>query len=227
MSIVKTLFKISFWLSLAFILTTVALVICLRWLNPPTSAMIIAWQLQSDSRAKQIWQPIENISPHLQIAVIASEDQKFPTHFGFDIASIKKALNEDRERPRGASTITQQVAKNVFLWSGRSYVRKGLEVWFTLLMETFWSKQRILEVYLNVAEFAEGVYGAEAAARTQFGIQARQLSAYQSALLAAVLPNPKKMSAGKPSYYVRSRAADINKLVWQLGGTGYIQTLLD
>lgn len=187
--------------------------------------MIIAWSIDSGRSAKQSWQPIEKISPQLQIAVIASEDQKFLQHFGFDFQSIKSALTENSGRLRGASTISQQVAKNLFLWNGRSFVRKGLEAWYTLLIELLWTKQRILEVYLNIAEFGEGVYGAQAAAQIFFGNSAANLSARQAALLAAVLPNPKAMLAAKPSEYVSKRANDISKLVWQMGGPAYIKKL--
>ena len=221
----KRLCKASFWLAAIFFILSCSLVLCLRWINPPTSAVIVAWQLESGHRAKQQWQPLANISPHLQIAVVASEDQKFPQHYGFDFGSIQKSLNENRNRPRGASTISQQVAKNLFLWNGRSYVRKVLEAWFTVLMETLWPKQRILEMYLNIAEFGEGVYGAQAAAGMFYGRPAKNLSPWQSALLAAVLPSPKKMSAARPSDYVRSRAETINKMAWQLGGTGYLRDL--
>lgn len=223
--LLRRFIRIIFWLGLLAMLASALLVLSLRWINPPTTAVIAAWQWQSGRQAKQQWQALADISPHLQIAVIAAEDQKFPDHPGFDFDSIKKALTEDRNRPRGASTITQQVAKNMFLWNGRSYARKALEAWLTVLIEGFWPKQRILEVYLNIAEFGEGVYGAEAAARTFYDRSARWLSPWQSGLMAAVLPNPKKMSAAQPSAYVRSRAITINKMVRQLGGTGFIKKI--
>lgn len=217
--------KIGLRLGFTFVLLTTLLVLLLRWINPPSSMVIQSWQLQSGRAAQQTWRPLEQISPHLQIAVIASEDQKFPRHFGFDLDALQKALGERRKRTRGASTITQQTAKNLFLWNGRSYLRKGLEAWFTLLMEILWPKERILEVYLNIAEFGEGVYGAEAAARNHFGTSARYLSRWQSGLMAAVLPSPKRMSAQYPSDYVRSRASTISRQVRQLGGTGYLRLL--
>lgn len=225
MSVVRVVGKIVIGGGVVAAVLSALLVLSLRWINPPTSAVIVAWELQQGRKAVHQWQPLQQISPHLQIAVIASEDQKFPDHGGFDIESIRKALREDRASIRGASTITQQVAKNLFLWNGRSYLRKGVEAWFTLLMEGLWSKQRILEVYLNIAEFGEGVYGAEAAAQTFFARPASRLSPWQAATLATVLPSPKKMSAKHPSAYVVSRAATIQRMVGQLGGTRYLNKL--
>ena len=210
---------------MAFVMASVLGVLLLRWINPPTTAVILAWEIEHGHSAQQQWRPINDISPALQLAVIASEDQKFPDHSGFDFDAIKKAISEDRSRPRGASTITQQVAKNVFLWQGRSYVRKGLEAWFTILMEVFWPKQRILEVYLNIAEFGRGVYGAEAAAQAFFGHPARRINRWEAARLAAVLPSPVRMSAKRPSPFVLARAADIRRMMWQLGGDDYLDRL--
>jgi monofunctional biosynthetic peptidoglycan transglycosylase len=171
---------------------------------------------------EQRWVPLAEISPHLAVAVVAAEDQKFPVHRGFDFDAISRAAQERRERPRGASTISQQLAKNLYLWPGRSLARKGLEAWLTLLLEAAWPKRRILEVYLNVAEFGPGIFGAEAASRRYFGKPARQLSPYESALLAAVLPSPKRMSAARPSEYVRGRASDIERAARGLGGPSYL-----
>lgn len=153
------------------------------------------------------WVGIEEISNTLQLAVVCSEDQNFLEHHGFDFGAIKKAMNFNgkHKRTKGASTISQQTAKNVFLWPGRSWVRKGLEVYFTFLIEVCWNKERIMEVYLNVIEMGNGVYGAEAAAQTYFHKPAEKLSNTQAALLAAVLPNPRKFSAAKPSAYTISR----------------------
>lgn len=217
--------KLVIWTSLLFLIGSTVLVLTLRWVDPPSSAFIFAYNLGNDKKAVQKWVPIEAISPWLKISVIASEDQKFPQHSGFDIESIQKALNEKRARPRGASTITQQVAKNLFLWNGRSYLRKGIEVWFTMLLELLWSKERILEVYVNVAEFGPGIYGAEAAAQSFYGKPASKLTPWESGLLAAVLPNPKRMSAKTPSEYVRSRASQIYAEVEQLGGTAFLHNL--
>jgi len=153
------------------------------------------------------WVSLDKMSAAMPLAVVASEDQQFYSHFGFDLASIKKAFtaNKKGKRVKGASTISQQTAKNVFLWPSRSWIRKGFEVYFTFLIEIFWSKERILEVYLNVIEMGNGVYGAEAAAKTFFNTSAMRLSASQAALIAATLPNPIKYNAAKPSGYIRSR----------------------
>lgn len=222
---IKRIVKTGFLLGAAFAVFTALLVLSLRWINPPTSMVIQHWEWQNDRKAQHSWRSLDQISTNLQIAVIASEDQKFPSHIGFDFSALQKALSENRKRTRGASTITQQTAKNLFLWNGRSYVRKGLEAWFTLLMETLWSKERILEVYLNIAEFGEGIYGAEAAARSHFGKSAQDLNRWQSGLLAAVLPSPKRMSAKYPSEYVLGRAYTINRQAQQLGGARYLKTL--
>jgi monofunctional biosynthetic peptidoglycan transglycosylase len=163
----------------------------------------------------------------MKVAVIASEDQTFPSHNGFDFKSIDKAL-EERERgrrTRGASTISQQVAKNLFLWNGRSWVRKGLEVYFTILIESMWPKQRILEVYLNVAEFGRGIYGVGAASETFFRKVPKRLTSADAALLAAVLPSPKRLRANAPSRYVRSRQTWIVDQMRGLGGTSLLEKL--
>jgi len=165
------------------------------------------------------WVPLAEISPRLQRAVIASEDQKFIEHYGLDIAAMEKALqhNKRSKRVRGGSTISQQTTKNLFLWPGRSYLRKGLEVYLTLLMETLWSKERILEVYLNSAEFGRGIYGAEAAAQIYFHKPAAKLSSREAALLAAVLPAPRKRNPARPSGYVQARAVWIQSQMARLG----------
>ena len=204
---------------------SVLLVLTLRWVDPPSSMVIQQWQRDSGKTALQLWKPLDKISPNLQMAVIASEDQKFLEHHGFDFASLQKALTENRKRTRGASTITQQTAKNLFLWNGRSYLRKGTEAWFTLLMELLWPKERILEVYLNIAEFGEGVYGAEAAAKKYYGISAARLTPWQSGVMAAVLPSPRRMFIARPSEYVAGRAATINRQVKQLGGAHYLNAM--
>jgi monofunctional glycosyltransferase len=175
---------------------------------------------------RQRWVDAERIAPALAIAVVAAEDQKFPLHRGFDFDSIESALErgERGHRLRGASTISQQVAKNLFLWSGRSWLRKGLEAWFTVLIEAAWPKARILETYLNIAEFGDGVYGAEAASQAYFGKPAAALGEHEAALLAAVLPSPRRMHAGRPSPYVRERAAWIRRQARQLGGPAYLET---
>ena len=171
------------------------------------------------------WVSMDEISPWMGLAVIAAEDQKFPEHWGFDVSAIEKALahNERNEnRIRGASTLSQQTAKNLFLWDGRSWVRKGLEAGLTLGMETVWSKKRILTVYLNIAEFGDGIFGVEAAAQRYFHKPASRLSLSEAALLAAVLPNPLRFKANAPSGYVRSRQAWIMRQMRQLGGESFM-----
>ena len=191
------------------LLANAALVVPWRWLPPPISAFMLR-EIALERRAvEQRWIPRSAISANLALAVIAAEDQKFPSHHGFDFDSIARATRESRQRPRGASTISQQLAKNLYLWPGRSWLRKGLEGWLTLWIEAFWPKARILEVYLNVVEFGPGVYGAAAASERYFGKPASGLSMHEASLLAAVLPNPKKLSAARPSDYVRGRAAEI------------------
>lgn len=172
------------------------------------------------------WVSMDEISPWMGLAVIAAEDQKFPEHWGFDVSAIEKALahNERNEnRIRGASTLSQQTAKNLFLWDGRSWVRKGLEAGLTLGMETVWSKKRILTVYLNIAEFGDGIFGVEAAAQRYFHKPASRLSLSEAALLAAVLPNPLRFKANAPSGYARSRQAWIMRQMRQLGGESFMR----
>ena len=171
------------------------------------------------AEVKHDWVPLERISRELQLAVIAAEDQRFPDHNGFDMNAISSALkhNQRSERVRGASTLSQQTAKNLFMWSDRSFLRKGIEAWFTLLMELGWDKSRILEVYLNIVEFGPGIYGAEAAARHYFGKPAARLTRYEASLLAAVLPNPWRYRVKPPSPYVQQRSAWIRRQMGQLG----------
>ena len=193
----------------------------------PFSAVMIERQLGAWIQgnfgyvAHSDWVSMDEISPWMGLAVIAAEDQKFPDHWGFDVSAIEKALahNERNEnRIRGASTLSQQTAKNLFLWDGRSWVRKGLEAGLTLGIETVWSKKRILTVYLNIAEFGDGVFGVEAASQRYFHKPASRLSPSEAALLAAVLPNPLRFKASAPSGYVRSRQAWIMRQMRQLGG---------
>jgi monofunctional glycosyltransferase len=218
------------WLLLGWLVPTSALVLALRWLDPPTSAFMLRERASApDARGsiRQEWVDWEEISPHAKLAVIAAEDQKFPQHRGFDLESIEEAL-ADRERGRrvrGASTITQQVAKNLFLWPGQNWLRKGLEAYFTVLIEALWPKQRILEVYLNVAQFSRDVFGVEAAAETFYRKPAGRLTAPEAALLAAVLPSPKRMRVAAPSAYVRSRQQWILQQMVGLGGVGVVEQL--
>lgn len=201
------------------------LVLPLRWINPPVTAFMLEDWWKSDRRPAQEWVALRNISPQLRIAVIASEDQLFPHHYGFDLKMIADAMEGEPDQRRGASTISQQVAKNLYLWGGRSYFRKGLEAWLTLLIETFWPKERILEVYLNTAEFGRGIYGAGAASKQLFGKAASRLNRYEAALLAAVLPNPKWRKANRPSAYVKKRAFEIMLAISELGGVAYLRQI--
>ena len=202
------------------------------FLPVPFSAVMIERQLSRwlsgdfSYVAHSDWVSMDEISPWMGLAVIAAEDQKFPEHWGFDVGAIEKALahNEhNASRIRGASTLSQQTAKNLFLWDGRSWVRKGLEAGLTLGIETVWSKKRILTVYLNIAEFGEGIFGVEAASQRYFRKPASRLTPSEAALLAAVLPNPIRFKASTPSGYVRSRQAWIMRQMRQLGGEGYMQ----
>lgn len=235
MRLIRRLLRTVVWSALAAMLLSVVIVLVLRWVNPPTSAFMLAARLESwaakDRKPlvlRQQWRDLREISPQAAIAVVASEDQLFPQHRGFDVAQIRKALDEADQggRARGASTISQQTAKNLFLWSGRSLVRKGLEAWFTVLLEAFWSKRRILEVYLNIAQFGPGVYGVQAAGREYFRHDAGRLSASEAALLAAVLPNPVRLKAGAPSAYVQRRRDEILAQMQALGGPGYLHDIL-
>ncbi len=208
---------------------SILLVLVLRWVPPPFTALMIERKLESWHSGEYIdlqrsWRPRTELPDDLKMAVIAAEDQKFAEHWGFDIAAIRAALNHNERGGslRGASTLSQQVAKNLFLWSGRSWARKGLEAWFTGWIELLWPKQRILEVYLNSVEWGNGIFGAEAAAQYHFGVAAPYLSARQASQLAAVLPNPRAWSAGQPSAYVNNRAAWIRQQMRQLGGNGYL-----
>lgn len=205
-------------------------VLAWRWMDPITTSFILqrkASELLAGGSARDIehrWVAWHAISPHAGLAVIASEDQRFAEHWGFDLDSIQDAIEERQSggRMRGASTITQQVAKNLFLWRGRSWLRKGLEAYVTVLIELCWPKRRILEVYLNVAQFGDKTFGVEAASHRFFGKRPSQLSAYESALLAAVLPNPVRLRADDPSAYVRQRARWIQRQMRALSDSGYV-----
>ncbi len=186
---------------LSFVALTVVLTLPLRWIDPVGSAFMLLDRLTTDHAIQHDWVPMAEISPNLALAVIAAEDQNFPRHHGFDLREIRAAVETHRQggRLRGASTISQQLARNLYLWPHRSWVRKGLEFWFTLPLELLLSKQRMLEIYLNVAEFGPGIYGAEAAAQFHFGKSASALTEHEAALLAAVLPAPKQFDASDPS----------------------------
>jgi monofunctional biosynthetic peptidoglycan transglycosylase len=189
-------------------------VLSLRWYDPPTSAFMLQdrlaawWHKQRDYRPAYRWVEWQRISRYAPLAVVAAEDQKFPYHWGFDREALVEAWEEHRNgiRTRGASTITQQVAKNLFLWPGKNLFRKGLEAYLTALIELFWPKRRILEIYLNIAEFGRGIYGIGAASSRYFAKSPRNLNRWESALLATVLPNPKRLRVDRPSTYMQARA---------------------
>lgn len=209
-----------------WLIATVSIVMVLRWVPPPVTAVMLV-QPGAASDIRYTWVDRDRIAVAAAHAVIAAEDQKFTTHNGLDFGSINKALDDYRSGDglRGASTITQQVAKNLFLWPGRSFVRKGLEAYFALLLETCWSKERILEVYLNIAELGPGVFGVEAAAQRYFGTRASMLTVQRAALLAAVLPNPHRLQVERPSAYVRDRQASIVEQMQLLESRGHYRDL--
>ena len=215
---------------LGTVLFSIAVVLSLRWLPPPTSAVMVErrlekiWHGEERLGIRYQWVDRQAISPEMSLAAVAAEDQKFPHHWGFDFESIVETVGQAKKghRLRGASTISQQVAKNLFLWPGRSYVRKGLEAYFTLLLELLWPKERILEVYLNIAEFGDGIYGVGAAAKIFLGKSPAKLTRGEAALLAAVLPSPRRMDVRRPSSYVHERKRWIKVQMGHLGGVGYL-----
>ncbi|MDX5327251.1 MAG: monofunctional biosynthetic peptidoglycan transglycosylase [Marinobacter sp.] len=203
-------------------------ILLFRFMNPPTSAFMLAYQLDNPPRPlRHEWVPLSDISPWMPLAVVASEDQRFPHHRGVDVDAIRKAVSEYKagEGLRGASTITQQTAKNLFLWNGRSFARKAIDAGLAVTIDGLWPKQRVLEVYLNIAEFGPGIYGVEAASQAYFGKPARYLSQVQAARLAAVLPNPKVLSVNSPSAYVQERVDWIQRQMAQLSGLRYLEGL--
>ncbi|MWV11135.1 monofunctional biosynthetic peptidoglycan transglycosylase [Pseudomonas sp. R-28-1W-6] len=224
----RRLSKLLLW----FAVGSALLVLALRWIDPPGTALMVERKIESWVDGQPIdlqrsWRPWQELPDDLKIAVIAAEDQKFAEHWGFDLAAIQQAFahNGNGGTLRGASTISQQVAKNLFLWSGRSWPRKALEAWLTGLIELLWPKQRILEVYLNSVEWGDGVFGAEAAARHHFGTGAPYLSRQQACLLAAVLPNPRAWNPRRPGPHVSRRANWIRQQSYQLGGSHYLNQI--
>ena len=228
-----SLFRLLLLAVAALLLLSVVLTASLRWLNPPTSAFMLAARLVAlahgdrDFHIEQHWTPLAAQSPWAGVAVIAAEDQKFPRHRGFDFDAMRSALDAHQRGAglRGASTLSQQLAKNLYLWSGRSWLRKGLEAWLTVLLESTLDKRRILELYLNVVEFGPGVYGVEAASQRYFGHGADALGAEEAAALAAVLPSPSHYSVTKPSNYVRARQRWILAQMRALGGVAVVRRL--
>ena len=220
-------------LPLLFVAASVLQVAALRFIDPPFSAFMVSRQLEAWGegdwrfRLAYDWRDLDEISPHVPVALVASEDQNFAEHFGFDLKAIEKArkANERGRKIRGGSTISQQTAKNLFLWSGRSWIRKGIEAWYTLLLEAMWPKHRIIEVYANIAEFGDGVYGAQAAARTYFRKDAARLSAAEASRMAAVLPSPRRYSIVRPGPYVQRRSKAIQRQMRYIGGNGYLKQI--
>jgi len=231
-------------LPVLFALVTALQVLLLRFIDPPFSAFMVSRQFEAigtgdwSFRTTYAWRDLDDIAPALPVSLAAAEDQNFPVHHGFDFKAIEKARAHNQRmveraekrgtpvrRLRGASTITQQTAKNLFLWSGRSWIRKGLEAWYTVLLEALWPKHRILEVYANIAEFGDGTYGAQAAARRFFGKDAARLTPAEAARLAAVLPSPRRYDAGRPSAYVQRRSASIQRQANHLGGAAWLRQL--
>lgn len=218
MIIVRRIVRILLRIVILFLIVSVGSTIVFRWVPVPFTPLMLIRCVEQKADGKEMvlkhdWVSLENISPKLQLAVVCSEDQNYLKHFGFDWGAIQKAMkaNESGKKLRGASTISQQTAKNVFLWPGRSYLRKGFEFYFTFLIEVFWSKERIMEVYLNSIEMGKGVYGAEAAAKFWFKKTAKQLNKDESSAIAAILPNPLKFVANPPSAYVSSRKSWIKQ----------------
>lgn len=220
--------KIILWTLLIFFIWSIGGVLTYRFINPPFTYLMIKRTSQQIAQGKTVrfekhWKKLSDISPNLVQAVVAAEDNNFVHHFGIDMDAVRDALhhNERSHRIHGASTITQQTAKNVFLWPQRSYLRKGIEFYYTILMETFWSKRRIMEVYLNVIEMGNGIYGAEAASRCYFKKPASRLSMGESALIAGCLPAPRKRNPGNPSLYMIRRQERILNIMYKIGPVNF------
>jgi len=225
MKSVKTAWRWIGRMLLVFFIYSVGLVLIYRmvpvWVTPLMGIRLVEqlWDKDKEAHLAKDWVSFDRISPHMVQAVVAAEDQKFLDHFGFDTEAIKKALegNKAGKNVKGGSTISNQTAKNVFLWPGRNYLRKGLEAYFTLLIEVFWSKERIMEVYLNVIEMGDGIYGVEAASQTFYKKPAAELSKSEAAMIAAVLPNPRRWSPTKPTGYNYQRQSWILRNMNNLG----------
>jgi monofunctional biosynthetic peptidoglycan transglycosylase len=222
--IIRLLWRLFLW----FIGLSILSVIVFKWLPVPITPLMVTRAIEHKLNGKDMvcshdWEPLENISTNMQKAVIASEDGNFLTHHGFDFDAIQKAMkdNEKGKKLKGGSTISQQTAKNVFLWQGRSYVRKGLEAYFTVLIELIWGKERIMEVYLNSIEMGDGVYGAEAAAQYWYRKSAADLTKREAAGIAAILPNPRKFTATNSSSYINRKKGRIVKLMNYVGRLDY------
>ncbi|MBR4886611.1 MAG: monofunctional biosynthetic peptidoglycan transglycosylase [Muribaculaceae bacterium] len=211
----KTITRLLLWIIIFFFGSTIAAVVVYKWMPVYITPLMITRSIENDDEMQHKWVPIEEISENMALAVVSSEDNLFMSHSGFDFDQIQKAIEEAEKtgRQRGASTISQQTAKNVFLWNGRSWVRKGLEAYFTVLIELIWGKERIMEVYLNSIEMGPGIYGAEAVAQAHFDKSASKLTRREAALIAATLPNPLKYSSKNPSKYMRKRQRQITRLM--------------
>ncbi|HMQ43824.1 MAG TPA: monofunctional biosynthetic peptidoglycan transglycosylase [Mariniflexile sp.] len=225
---IRKVFRFLYKCMLWFFAISIGLVILYKWLPVPVTPLMVIRTVQQTVNGDEIvwkhdWEPIDNISKNLQLAVICSEDQNFLNHNGFDMKAIEKAIeyNKKGKRTRGASTISQQTAKNVFLWPHRSWLRKGLEVYFTFLIELIWSKERIMEVYLNSVEMGKGVYGAEAAAQYWFKKPASKLRKQEAAAIAAVLPNPLRYRAHPATNYIQGRKNWISRQINFFGPLNY------
>ena len=217
-------------IALGFGTLSVAVTILFRFAAPPASALMIERRIDSLRNNREYsshyqWVDFDHIAPSMAVAVVAAEDQNFSSHHGFDWDAIQRAMDYDENgnRLRGASTLTQQTAKNLFLWPERNWLRKGFEAYFTVLLEALWGKRRILETYLNIVEFGDGIYGVEAASQRYFHKSAVRLTPEDAALLAAVLPNPHRLKANAPSAYVRERQQWILRQMRQLGGVSFVQ----
>ena len=225
----KFLFRFLKYFLILFFSSSIFFVVLYRFVNPPVTPLMLIRLVQQkingeSLRLKKEWKSLDEISSQLQLAVVASEDNRFIEHSGFDLKAIKKARdyndNKKGKKIRGASTISQQTAKNVFLWPDRSWIRKGIEVYFTFLIETVWGKKRIMEVYLNVIEMGDGIYGAEAASQKYFHKHAVSLTRDQAALIAAILPNPRKWDPSRPSAYLLNREQWI---LWNMANIGKVE----
>ncbi|MDX5348819.1 MAG: monofunctional biosynthetic peptidoglycan transglycosylase [Hymenobacteraceae bacterium] len=229
----RVFWRLTLKLVLTLFLLSVAWVLLYRWVSPPATLHMIERRAEAGKADKKEpairyqFVELEEVSQQVPLALIAAEDQRFFDHFGFDFDAMKKAFEKNRKGKKiaGGSTISQQVAKNVFLWHGRSYFRKAVEAYFTVLIEVLWGKKRILEVYMNIAEMGDQVFGVEAAAQKYFGTSAKNLNRYQAARIAAVLPNPIKFSVSNPSGYVVRSQSRIMRNMRRLGGTTYLAPL--
>jgi monofunctional biosynthetic peptidoglycan transglycosylase len=229
MKFIKKIFRFLFKIALWFFIISIGLTIIYRFIPVPVTPLMVirlweqAWDEKKDVRLYKDWVSIDNISKHMPQAVYAAEDQKFLEHNGFDWKAMEEAWEKNKKgkRIKGASTISQQTAKNVFLWPSRNLVRKGLEAYFTFLIETIWTKERIMEIYLNVIEMGPGIYGIEAASQTFYNRPASKLTRQQAAMIAAVLPNPIRWSPAKPTGYIRGRQSWILRQMNNLAPIGF------